>query len=109
MANTTTVSGNVVEITGLDADWIATTDLSTRTEHGPVKVTSIQFSPSATGDILIVRDGSITGPVMFHVKCTADTDQRVKYFHAFDCNPAIDISECTFGTAADARVILTIR
>lgn len=110
MANTTVQSRNTIQITGLDADWLWDTEFSEiAASLGGMWVRSIQFNPSAANDVMIINDGGIDGPSIFDVKCTADTDQRVKYFDPpLYCAPVIDITDCTLGTAANAKVIITL-
>ena len=108
MANITLANSNVIYITGLDADWLMSTDMPTQTANGPRFITSIQFNPSAADDVFIIRDG-VAGPVLMYAKCTGTSDQRIKYFFDFACNPCIDISDSTLGTAANASVIITYR
>lgn len=59
------------------------------------KLISITFVPGATDDKLIVRDGSITGPIIFHALCL-NTDEKIQYYHGSRKRPVIDYSECVF-------------
>lgn len=104
MANVTTIAGNAITVSGLDADWIWSAD----TPFTPgIKLHSISFTPSAANDILIVNDESISGPELFREK--ADTvETTVQYYHGKWVKPCIDISDCTLGTAANARVTFII-
>jgi len=105
MANTTTSTGKVVTVTGLDADWIWSTDLPDQLKNKPLA--SVQYSPHAVGDVFVLRNSSLTGAVAFSVKCTADTDQRVKYFTRDEgINPAFESTDLTIG-GATAKLILT--
>ena len=103
MANTITYVGKSVMITGLDADF-AFTDLADYLEKSPC--VSIEFNPSG-GDTFQVRHGGASGPVIMKVKCSGDTDQRIKYFPASaKIRPHIVISECAFVSAGSAQVLL---
>jgi len=105
MANTTTWKGNTINITGLDADWDAPTDLG----MDKIKVRSIEFLPSAANDHFIICEGSLTGPSIMDVTCSDAMDNRRVYFdEGLWMTPYIDISECTLGTAADAKVTITV-
>ena len=105
MANTTTENGRVIEITGLDADWQGSVD----TSMSRMKIESIQFNPSAADDVMIIHDGGLNNASLMDVTCQNVYDQRVKYFHPpVWADPVIDISDCTLGTAANAKVIITI-
>ena len=105
MANTTSIKGNIIEITGLDADWQGSTD----TGITQMKVSAIQFNPSAVDDVMKIRDGGTSNAVLFEVKCSDVYDQRIKYFNPpIWADPVIDISECTLNTPANAKVIITV-
>ena len=117
MANTTLITNRSLQIKGLDADWTVPGDLTGFLASG-LKVKSIKFQPSATGDILVIKASkgshttaatviaaTTTAPEIMHVKVTADTDQRIEYFNEGQWMwPFIDISDCTFSTAANARI-----
>ena len=117
MANTTKITHKSLQIKGLDADWSVPGDLPGLVKSG-LRVKSIKFSPSAANDILVIKAGkatqlttaaaiatTATAPEIMHVKVSADTDQRIQYFWSGqDMWPFIDISDCTLGTAANARV-----
>ena len=107
MANTTLVTGKFVQITGLNADWVWGTDIASRLANRRVR--SIQFAPSTIGDILRVRNATVTGATVFYAKCAAVTDHLVKYYgQSAGCQPCIKISECTLGTAANAIVLIEL-
>jgi len=103
MSNTTLVGSRSITITGLDADWLAGTDV----DWSKIFVKSITFVPSAQNDRLILRDGSITGGEIFDSGLAADTTPIVEYYDPPEvCTPVMDQSECTFGTAASCKVII---
>jgi len=102
MANTT-IKGNIIQITDLDADWYGNVDANMH----EMKISSIQFNPSATDDIMIIHDGSLDGATLFKVKCVDTYDQRIKYFDPpIWANPVIDISDCTIASPINAEVII---
>lgn len=119
MANTTKISGNFLQIKGLDADWSLVSDLDKYFDEVGLRVKSITFHPSGA-DTLIIKEGdpgyantaalisaqTATAPEVMHVECTALTDQRVKYFGERGklMRPFIDIGDCSFTSAAVARV-----
>jgi len=112
MSNTTTVYGNVIQITGLDADWYIDNDLS-GFDAGLI-IDSIIFKPSAANDVMVIRnskDGVDTDPEIVNWKVGGDTEEQVWYNKALGARyfPFIDISACTLGTAANARVIIQVR
>lgn len=118
MANTTKLADRFLQIKGLDADWSIPGDLAGFAKSG-LQVKSITVHPTAANDIFIIKAGlpsqattiaaiatTSTAPEILHVKCTGDTDQRIKYFGDKGQRmwPFIDISDCTLGTAANARI-----
>lgn len=107
MANTTTVDGRFITITGLDTDWVHSVDLPNPINKGQLYVQSIRFHPSGA-DVFVVHDESIDGAEVFSVKCLGDTDDRIQYYHGRGMRPVIDISDCTFATAANAKVTIEL-
>lgn len=105
-ALTVTRSGNVVILTTLDADWVWTTTFASDTSG--IRVHSIQFNPSAVGDICIIKEATDTGPQIFKVKCADTYDQRVKYFDGARLKPVFDLSDSTIGVAANASIIIIL-
>ena len=119
MSNTTKITGNFLQIKGLDADWSVVGDMDASFDKTGIKVKSITFHPSATGDAMIIKEAdpglvstagviatTLTAPVLFQVICADVYDQRVKYFGNGGkwMRPFIDISDCVFTTAATCRV-----
>lgn len=107
MANTTTVSGHTITITGLDADWYLSNDLADWATTGLMLV-SIIFHPSAQDDIMIIRDVTLTtGAIMFYGEAANAYETNVRYYPGNRrFYPTIDISQCTFTTAAEAYVLM---
>lgn len=118
MANTTKITDRFLQVKGLDADWTTPGDLPGFKKSG-IQVKRITFHPSGANDVMIIKNGkgdqataaaaiatTATAPEIMHVKCTDDTDQRALYFGERGQRmwPFIDISDCTFSNAANARV-----
>jgi len=108
MSNTTTTTGQFVEITGLDATWNLATDMAGFSDSG-LRVKSIQFKPSAANDIMVVRNKTATGAKIFDVKCIDATDQRIVYFDGPNGSgaqmwPYILVTDLTLSVAASAAV-----
>ena len=106
-ANTTNPGVKHITITGLDEDWfLADADLTT-----DIDLWAIVFYPSATDDQLIVHDDGIDGDEIFDSGLCADKyDRTVLYYPpGFFVNPVIDITDCTLGTAANAKVKIYFR
>ncbi len=106
MANTTTVGQNTIQITGLDADWIYSTVMGIA--GAQCFITAIEFIPSATDDRMIIHDGGIDDAAIFDSGPCVD-EYSIKYV-TFNppkpCDPVIDISDCTLGTPANAKVVI---
>ncbi len=121
MSNTTKLTGNFLQIKGLDADWSLPGDLDAFFDETGLRVKSIKFIPSATNDVMVIKEAdpgyattaaiiaaqSTTAPELFYAKAVDVYDQRIEYFGGDKgkvIRPFIDISDCTLGTAANARV-----
>lgn len=111
MSNTTTIKGNVIVVTGLDADWdgmAECTDLLYYQNLGGMKVASIRFDPSAQNDLMVLKEGSAAGPVIFKRKAASAYDNEPIYYAGRRMRPYIDISECTLSVAASAGVVIEL-
>jgi hypothetical protein len=105
MPTTTTQAGYAVSITSLNANWDPAVQLPAALQGQ--KIGSIQFNPSAASDVMQIRSGSATGPIIFYANCTGVTDQRIKYFDFTSIgNPFIVFSECTLSNAANASILI---
>jgi hypothetical protein len=103
MANTTLAHGLFIEITGLDANWVPTTSIPDRLKGKDLA--AVLFTPSAANDKLILHGGSATGPRLILV--SEDGGQRKWEFPPDSgFTPYMVVSECTFGTAANAAILL---
>ena len=99
-ANTINASMAVVEIIpDGSTDW----DSATLFPSGMI-LQYIAFYPSAAGDIIQVRDGSATGPAFFKFKDLGGGGTLIYYGNSI-VKPYFKASDCTFGTAANARII----
>ncbi|MBS3809771.1 MAG: hypothetical protein KGY38_06435 [Desulfobacterales bacterium] len=99
MANSVIPTGNehspVYEITGMDSDWVG--------RNGPLQ--SIQFNPGATSDVLVVKNGSTAGPMLFSTTADSGSDETIKYFYGVRVAPVIDYSECTLSAGHEVIVV----
>jgi len=116
---TTKLADRFIQIKGLTTDdWSVPGDLAGFYPTG-LFVRSITFHPSGANDIAIIKGGlasqktttaaiatTTTAVELFHVKCTAATDQRVKSFadNGVRMWPFIDLRAWTLSSAALARV-----
>jgi len=105
MANTTVVTGKVVQITGLDADWEWNTDLPDILKNRPLA--SVLYKAHGANDVFVLRNGSITGAKVFNVKSAGDTSFLFRQFHRDEqVSPVFESTDLTVG-GATAMVILT--
>ncbi|MHC4413560.1 MAG: hypothetical protein ACYSW6_11440 [Planctomycetota bacterium] len=112
-ANTTTVgpSEKSIEITGLDVNWVWTTDLAAESSNvSQAKVKAIIFYPSAANDRMIIRDGGIDEATIFDSGAVSGADDpRIVYIDPpSKIELVIDISDCTLDTAANAKVVILL-
>jgi len=112
-ANTTTVGSSLttLEITGLDADWVWTTDMAdAHTKVKNARIHSIKFYPSAASDRMIIRDGGVDAATFFDSGIVSGTtDARIEYYPDNPrVNLVIDISDCTLDAAANAKVVIRV-
>ena len=111
MANTTTVKGKFVTITGLDDKW-EYTDLVGSDET--IRIRSIRFNPSADADILIVYENSTGGATIFKAEADSTLAALVQYYPGKDGNgvpmqPVIDCTgSCTITSASAAAITFEI-
>lgn len=119
MANTTTIVDKFMQVKGLDADWGLRSDLGKEEDDSGIKVKSITFHPSAANDVMVIKQGTpgyattaalitaktASAPEIFYKLASTATGQRVEFGDKGQwMRPFIDISDCTLGTAANARV-----
>lgn len=104
MANTFVRSKFCLNITDIDSDWLWS-DTWPGHDRG-VPVQSIHFVATAAADKCIIRDGSITGPVVFHRIATAVGDQVPSYYGGNLIQLALDFSEGIY--TADSVIIINL-
>ena len=81
-----------VEVNSIAADWDWPTS-GNPNDPNP-ELVSITFVPGANDDQLVVRDGSLTGPIIFHALCL-NTDEKVQYYYGGRKTPYIEMDDCT--------------
>lgn len=105
-----TRSGNVIEISTLDADWAWTDTFTSGYPYANgIRAQYIIFYPSAANDILVLEEGSDSGPEIFPVKCNDTYDQRIVYPGATRIKPVFDYTDSTITTPADAKIIILLQ
>lgn len=97
-------SGINITFTGAGGDWDSKTSFP-----GGLKVKSIKFFPSAANDILVVRDGSVTGPIMAKMKdTTGGGSADVGFGDGVWMYPYIKYADCTFNTGTSVIVMFNL-
>lgn len=98
-------AANTVVTGGLYSNVVNITTMATDYDAGTYRqLQSIQFNPGSDGsDVLIVRDGSATGAIIF--KSTDAINASIEYYEGIDLQPYIDYSECTFSTGHLIKII----
>ncbi|MCK4976288.1 MAG: hypothetical protein KAS36_05120 [Anaerolineales bacterium] len=101
MANTVTRGGSFLTLSAIDTDVLAS-DLWPEQSRAGVPVISIDFVPGAATDKCVIREGSLTGPIIFsHDIAAANFPQgREKYFAGKPIRPCMDVSEGSYNAAA---------
>lgn len=96
---------NITWTTGL-TDFVLDTDLAKFADTG-MFVKSIQFIHSQATDRMVIRDGGITGPVVFDQTTVAAVNAPEPKYYGRWMKPCIDATDCTVGgTLGNARVII---
>jgi len=104
MANTFTKSSFCLNISALNSDWLWS---ETWPGHDRgVPVWSIHFLAAAANDKCFIKDGSLTGPIVFHRLAVAIGDQVPSYFGGGLIRLALDFSDGTYNAAS--VVIITL-
>jgi len=103
MAATVTKTNRTLNLTAIDADWLWST---TFPNDAAIRIQSIEFIGGAANDVMVIKEGSDSGAVMFSRK-VPDTDYRqIKYFWGQLLRPVVDYSDCTLN--AGHRVIIEL-
>jgi len=96
MANVVTRGGAFLTLTGIDTDVLAS-DLWPEQSVSGIPIISIDFVIGAAGDKAVVREGSLTGPIIFGNDAGLS---RMKHFGGKPVRPCLDVSEGTYNAAA---------
>ena len=107
MALATAYYGTTFEITGPDANWNITTESHIASAKG-VRIVSIWFVPSGANDVLVIRDGSASGPAMFYGKALNASEPVKHYYKGGIKKPYIQQADCSFAASANVRVIMDL-
>jgi len=99
MANTVNRVGRVIQLTAVDTDWLLS-DLGLSQSN----IESIEFRPGATLDILVIKEGSATGPAIASLFSTS-ADTITKYLKGRH-DLFLDVSDCTLSMGHSITIIL---
>ena len=103
-ANTVTKTGNIIEITpDGSTDWNSVT-----TYPQGLHIYAITLCSSAANDKISLRNGSATGAHVFPFLADVTGGGLVMYYGDATLKPFLKASECTFGTPANARIIIQL-
>ena len=99
MANTVTRDGMFLTLSAIDTDFLYT-DLWS----GRVPIISIDFQPAAATDKCVIREGSLTGPIIFSRDLDSDgvweSGGLVKYFQGQPIMPCMVVANGSYDAAA---------
>lgn len=70
-----------------------------------IALMTIMFVPSAAADVMVVRDGGLTGPEMFQETSVAGGSSVMYFDGGKFYKPYVEYDNLTLGTAANARLI----
>lgn len=111
MAHTVTTDGTVchILIDHNDSSDIAFSSMFTATERELLGIKSVQFNPGAADEILVLKNGSASAPIMFKVKGASVYDQRKTDYYNAKVRPYLDFSACSFSTDLAEIIIIAER
>jgi hypothetical protein len=96
MANIITRGGSFLTLTSIDTDVLAS-DLWPEQSVSGIPVVSIDFAISAGTDKCVIREGSLTGPIIFS---NIAGEHIIKPFAGKPIRPCLDVSEGSYGATA---------
>lgn len=108
MAVATSYYGTTFELASLDANWNFPGETHICSGKG-VRIYSIWYVPSGADDVMIIRDGSATGPIMFMARSLNASDNSCKQtYDGAVKKPYIQQSDLTLTASGTARVIFEL-
>lgn len=101
MANTVTRGGAFLTLSAIDTDVLAS-DLWPEQSVAGIPILTIDFVPGAQTDKCVIREGSLTGPIIFSVDIPAAgfPGYNTKPFSGRPIRPCIDVSEGAYNALA---------
>ena len=99
MAATETRLHDTIMLTAIDADWTASDYYN---------VYSITFIPGAANDVMVVKEATDAGVIIFYA-LSADADHRTIYYNGARFKPMVDFSDCTLNAGHEVIINLMPR
>ena len=102
MAVTIERSGLFVTLSNIDTD-ITAEDIWPEQYAAGIPIHSIDFVPAVAGDLCVIREGSLTGPIIFKKDLVAATYQDgglIKPFMGQPIRPCINVSDGSYNAFA---------
>ena len=103
MANTVTRGGMFLTLNDIDTDFLAS-DLWPEQAAAGIPIISIDFQPAASTDKCVIREGSLTGPIIFSRDLDADgvweSGGLVKDFGGQPIRPCMVVANGSYDAAA---------
>lgn len=96
MANTVTRGGSFLTLSAIDTDFLSEDLWPEQTPSG-IPLVTIEFVIAAGTDKCIIREGSLTGPIIF----TNDVgNSKEKQIGGHPVRPCVDVSEGSYNAGA---------
>ena len=105
MANTTTKGKWVIDVL---FDGATAWDMADHYAEG-LCIESLEFKPTATDDLIIVKETSATGPRLFDVKAATAYDSKIKYFNTEKSMKKFILHITGVEASSGARLIITVK
>ncbi len=96
MANTITRGGSFLTLSAIDTD-VLSEDLWPEQTPGGIPIVSVDFVIAAATDKCIIREGSLTGPIIFS---NDEGNSLFKPYAGHPIRPCIDVSEGSYDSGA---------
>lgn len=101
-ANTYVITGTVISVVPDGTTNIEPTTVATA--PAALNLICIIFQPSAANDKIQVRQTNASGAIIWPANLDVLGAGQVVYYDGMSFHPYIVASECTFGTAANAKI-----
>jgi len=105
MANTTTKGNWVIEVL---FDGATAWNMADHYPSG-LSIESLEFKPTATDDLIIVRETSAAGPRLLDVKASSVYDSKIKYFNTEQSKKKLLLYIVGAEASTGSRLIITVK